>query len=214
MVKAIASAMALFFVSTVCGYGEDAAPVPADSIVDVPLFIEEGRPQPCYPCAPRTMLRRYAKPGSAGTLRSEERADLFTREAALATLIFEFVSYERGYARSDDRDELECRAQRDGKREIVVRAEVRLSETGRAEEVEHPPYAECGAWAAGGWSATGERKGWSGRTLTKFESLVDRLALREWTYPDYLANSAASFLFIEENVSNAVWRVEIESSSP
>ena len=138
--------------------------------------------------------------------------DLYAREAKLAALISGFVSYERGYAVSADRDELECRARRGGKREIDVRVEVRLSENGRTRDVGYPPRAESCAWTAGGWSGIGEGKGWSGRTLTRFESLLDRIVLPEWTFPDHLANAEVMFLFIDEDVSNAVWRVEIVSS--
>lgn len=200
-----------------CYGGADLVPV--DSVVDVPLFVGE-RMRPCYPCAPRTVLRRYAEPGAGGPAfggleearRLAEMEDLYAREAKLAALISGFVSYERGYAVSDDRDELECRARRGGKREIDVRVEVRLSENGRTRDVGYPPRAESCAWTAGGWSGIGEGKGWSGRTLTRFESLLDRIVLPEWTFPDHLANAEVMFLFIDEDVSNAVWRVEIVSS--
>ena len=90
--------------------------------------------------------------------------------------------------------------------------EVLLSENGRTRDVRYPLRAGGCAWAAGGWSGIGEGKGWSGRTLTRFESLLNKVVLPEWTFPDHLTNAAATFLFIDEEVSSAVWRVEIVSS--
>lgn len=222
-------------------YGYETV-APWDSVQELPLFVGNSS-TPCYPCAPRTVLRwnarsdvddsaygrgsfgedgkrffstflhplkeRVGRPSLAEWEWNGIGPDYFGRERFLATLVFAFVS-DPGYSRTVDHDELECRSKFGEERQADYAVEVSLKRNGRGRELEFPSLGIPCAWAPGGSSGIGPNGGYSRRTLTDFETLLESVAKR-WTFPGWMTDASVEFFFIDVGHSDAMWHVELKS---